>query len=139
MYVRAVIMAGGEGVRLRPLTCTLPKPMVPILNRPMMEHIINLLKKHGLTELASTLWYLPDDVTNYFQDGSAFGVSMDYFIETKPLGTAGSVKNAGQFLTDTFLVVSGDALTDINLSAAIDFHRRKGSLATLVLTEFRIP
>jgi mannose-1-phosphate guanylyltransferase/phosphomannomutase len=137
VYVRAVIMAGGEGVRLRPLTCTLPKPMVPILNRPMMEHIINLLKKHGLTELASTLWYLPDDVTNYFQDGSAFGVSMDYFIETKPLGTAGSVKNAGQFLTDTFLVVSGDALTDINLSAAIDFHRRKGSLATLVLT--RVP
>ncbi|HBG01772.1 MAG TPA: nucleotidyltransferase, partial [Firmicutes bacterium] len=122
--MKAVIMAGGEGTRLRPLTCTLPKPMVPILNRPMMEHIINLLKRHGLNEVASTLWYLPDDVTAYFQDGSAFGVSMEYFIERKPLGTAGSVKNAGQFFTDTFVVVSGDALTDIDLSAAIAFHKR---------------
>ncbi|HBN96104.1 MAG TPA: nucleotidyltransferase, partial [Firmicutes bacterium] len=138
-YVKAVIMAGGEGTRLRPLTCTLPKPMVPILNRPMMEHILNLLKRHGFSEVASTLWYLPDDVTAYFQDGSAFGVRMEYYIEREPLGTAGSVKNASEFLTDTFVVVSGDALTDINLSEAIAFHKKKGSLATLVLTSVPNP
>ncbi len=132
-------MAGGEGTRLRPLTCTLPKPMVPILNRPMMEHILNLLKRHGFSEVASTLWYLPDDVTAYFQDGSAFGVRMEYYIEREPLGTAGSVKNASEFLTDTFVVVSGDALTDINLSEAIAFHKKKGSLATLVLTSVPNP
>lgn len=132
-------MAGGEGTRLRPLTCTLPKPMVPILNRPMMEHILNLLKKHGFSKVANTLWYLPDDVTAYFQDGSAFGVSMDYFIEREPLGTAGSVRNTGDFLSDTFVVVSGDALTDIDLSEAVAFHKQKGSLATLVLTSVPNP
>ena len=132
-------MAGGEGTRLRPLTCTLPKPMVPILNRPMMEHILNLLKRHGFHEVASTLWYLPDDVTAYFQDGSGFGVRMEYYIEREPLGTAGSVKNASDFLTDTFVVMSGDALTDIDLSEAIAFHKQKGSLATLVLTSVPNP
>lgn len=132
-------MAGGEGTRLRPLTCTLPKPMVPILNRPMMEHILNLLKRHGFREVASTLWYLPNDVTAYFQDGSVFGVSMEYYIEREPLGTAGSVKNAAQFLTDSFVVVSGDALTDIDITAAVAFHKKKGSVATLVLTRVANP
>ncbi len=132
-------MAGGEGTRLRPLTCTLPKPMVPILNRPMMEHILNLLKRHGFKDVASTLWYLPDDVTTHFGDGSDFGVSMNYYIEREPLGTAGSVKNASEFLDSTFVVVSGDALTDIDLSEAVAFHREKGSLATLVLTSVANP
>ena len=132
-------MAGGEGTRLRPLTCTIPKPMVPILNRPMMEHILNLLKRHGFKEVASTLWYLPDDVTAYFQDGSDFGVSMSYYIEGEPLGTAGSVKNAARFLDDTFVVVSGDALTDIDLTKAIAFHKQRGSLATLVLASVANP
>lgn len=132
-------MAGGEGTRLRPLTCTLSKPMVPILNRPMMEHILNLLKRHGFSRVANTLWYLPDDVTAYFQDGSAFGMSMEYYIEREPLGTAGSVKNAGEFLTDTFVVMSGDALTDIDISEAIAFHKSKGSVATLVLTSVPNP
>jgi mannose-1-phosphate guanylyltransferase/phosphomannomutase len=137
--VKAVIMAGGEGSRLRPLTCTLPKPMVPILNRPMMEHILNLLKRHRFTEVASTLWYLPEGVTAYFQDGSAFGVQMEYYVEREPLGTAGSVKNAAAFLDETFVVVSGDALTDIDLTKAVSFHREKGSLATLVLTKVPNP
>lgn len=137
--MKAIIMAGGEGTRLRPLTCTLPKPMVPILNRPMMEHILNLLKRHGFKDVASTLWYLPDDVTSHFHDGADFGVSMAYFIEREPLGTAGSVKNASTFLDDTFVVVSGDALTDINLTEAIDFHKAKGSMATLVLTSVANP
>lgn len=132
--MKAVIMAGGEGTRLRPLTCTRPKPMVPVLNRPMMEHIVELLKLHNFTKIASTLWYMPEDVIDYFQDGSDFGVSMEYYVEREPLGTAGSVKNAGQFLDQTFVVVSGDALTDIDLSAAMEFHQKKGSLATLILT-----
>ncbi len=100
-------MAGGEGTRLRPLTCSLPKPMVPpILNKPMMEHILNLLKRHGITRIASTLWYMPGEIENYFQDGSRFGVEMEYYVETQPLGTAGSVKNAHRFLDDTFFLWS---------------------------------
>lgn len=135
--MKAVIMAGGEGTRLRPLTCNLPKPMVPVVNKPMMEHILNLLKRHNLREIASTLCYMPEMIQEYFNDGSAYNVSMHYYIEEKPLGTAGSVKNAQQFLNEPFVVVSGDCLTDINLSAAIQFHREKGALATLVLT--RVP
>lgn len=137
--MKAVIMAGGEGTRLRPLTCTLPKPMVPILNRPMMEHILNLLKRHHFTQVVSTLWYLPEAVMDYFGDGAAFGLELEYFIEKTPLGTAGSVKNAAHTLRDTFLVVSGDALTDIDLTAAVAFHKRKGAAATLVLTKAENP
>jgi len=135
--MKAVIMAGGEGTRLRPLTCTVPKPMVPVVNKPMMEHILDLLKKHGFQEIAATLWYLPEMIKDYFGDGSAYQTSMHYFVETKPLGTAGSVKNAQSFLDQPFIVVSGDCLTDIDLSAAVSFHRQKGALATLVLT--RVP
>lgn len=137
--MKAVIMAGGEGTRLRPLTCNLPKPMVPILNKPMMEHIINLLKRHQFKTIANTLWYLPDQITGYFQDGSSFGVEMEYFVEKRPLGTAGSVRNARPFLDDTFLVVSGDALTDLDLSAAVDYHKKKQAVATLVLARVANP
>jgi len=132
-------MAGGEGTRLRPLTCGVPKPMVPILNRPMMEHILRLLKRHNFTDIACTLWYLPRDVTAYFQDGSAFGLQLEYYIEREPLGTAGSVKNAAQALEGTFVVVSGDALTDVDLSKAVAFHKANGALATLVLTRVANP
>ena len=90
--MKAVIMAGGEGTRLRPLTCDLPKPMVPVLNKPIMEHIINLLKKHGITDIAVTLAYLPEKIKEYFQDGRDFEVNLKYFVETEPLGTAGSVR-----------------------------------------------
>ncbi|NPV26173.1 MAG: NTP transferase domain-containing protein [Firmicutes bacterium] len=132
--MKVIIMAGGEGTRLRPLTCDRPKPMVPIMNRPIMEHIVNLLKQHGLTEIGVTLQYLPEAIKSYFGDGGEFGVQMRYFVEEVPLGTAGSVKNAEAFLDDTFLVISGDALTDLDLSAAIAFHREKKSIATIVLT-----
>ncbi len=137
--MKAVIMAGGEGTRLRPLTCTMPKPMVPVVNKPMMEHILDLLKKHGFREIASTLWYLPEMIEGYFGDGSDYQVAMHYFVETKPLGTAGSVKNAQRFLDQPFIVVSGDCLTDIDLSAAVEFHRQKRALATLVLTRVANP
>lgn len=137
--MKVIIMAGGEGTRLRPLTCDRPKPMVPIMNRPIMEHIVNLLKKHGLTKIGVTLQYLPEAIQTYFEDGSEMGVRMQYFVEEVPLGTAGSVKNAEKFLDDTFLVISGDALTDIDLSQAVEFHRQRKSMATLVLTPVETP
>jgi len=137
--MKAVIMAGGEGTRLRPLTCNRPKPMVPVVNKPVMEHIIELLKRYGLTEIAVTLQYMPDMIKEYFDDGKEFGVDIRYYTENTPLGTAGSVKNAEEFLDDTFVVISGDALTDINLGEVISFHREKGSLATLVLKKVDIP
>ncbi|NEP16924.1 MAG: NTP transferase domain-containing protein [Leptolyngbya sp. SIO4C1] len=136
--MRAVLMAGGSGTRLRPLTCDLPKPMVPILNRPIAEHIINLLKRHNITEVIATLHYLPDVMRDYFQDGQEFGVQMTYAVEEdQPLGTAGCVKNIAELLNDTFLVISGDSITDFDLQEAIRFHKEKGSKATLVLT--RVP
>ena len=131
--MRAVLMAGGSGTRLRPLTCDLPKPMVPILNRPIAEHIINLLKRHHIREVIATLHYLPDIMRDYFQDGSEFGVQMTYAVEEdQPLGTAGCVKNIVELLDGTFLVISGDSITDFDLSAAIQFHKRKQSKATLI-------
>ena len=136
--MRAVLMAGGSGTRLRPLTCDLPKPMVPILNKPIAEHIINLLKKIGIREIVVTLHYLPDIMRDYFQDGLDFDVEITYAVEEEqPLGTAGCVKNIEELLTDTFLVISGDGLTDFDLKQAIAFHKEKGSMATLVLT--RVP
>ena len=136
--MRAVLMAGGSGTRLRPLTCDLPKPMVPILNRPIAEHIVNLLRKHQIREIIVTLHYLPDSIRDYFQDGGAFGVQMTYSIEEdQPLGTAGCVKNIAQLLDETFMVISGDTITDFDLSEAIEFHRRHKAKATLVLT--RVP
>jgi len=138
--MRAVLMAGGSGTRLRPLTCDLPKPMVPILNRPISEHIINLLKRHGINEVIATLYYLPDAMREYFRDGSDFGIRMTYAVEEdKPLGTAGCVKAIEPLLSETFLVISGDSLTDLDLSAALAFHRAQGSKATLVLTRVSDP
>lgn len=132
-------MAGGKGTRLQPLSCDLPKPMVPVMNRPMLEHIIALLTKHGITDVAVTLCHLPEAITGYFGDGSHFGVRLRYYTELTPLGTAGSVHEADDFLDETFLVISGDALTDIDLTAAIFFHRERKSLATLVLTRVDTP
>jgi mannose-1-phosphate guanylyltransferase/phosphomannomutase len=137
--MKAVIMAGGEGTRLRPLTCNRPKPMVPVAGRPVMEHTVRLLKNHGMDNIAVTLQYLPDRITEYFGDGSSFGVRMRYYIEDRPLGTAGSVKNAEDFLDETFLVISGDALTDIDLAGAVSFHREKDAVATLVLKRVDVP
>jgi len=136
--MRAVLMAGGSGTRLRPLTCDLPKPMVPVLNRPIAEHIINLLKHNNITEIIATLYYLPDVMRDYFQDGSDFGVQMSYAVEEEqPLGTAGCVKNIEQWLDGTFITISGDAITDFDLQEAIAFHQAKKSKATLILT--RVP
>ncbi|NLC12013.1 MAG: NTP transferase domain-containing protein [Firmicutes bacterium] len=137
--MKAVIMAGGEGTRLRPLTCDRPKPMVPILGRPMMEYIVKLLVKHHFSEIAVTLQYLPDSIMDFFGSGESYGVSFRYYVEEEPLGTAGSVKNASSFLDDTFLVISGDCLTDIDLTKALKFHREKKAVATIVLTPVENP
>lgn len=101
--MKAIIMAGGEGSRLRPLTCEKPKPMTNVMNRPTMEHIIGLLKRSGITDIAVTLQYLPEMIRDYFGDGVDFGVRLTYFTEDEPLGTAGSVKNTGVFTTEPFL------------------------------------
>jgi mannose-1-phosphate guanylyltransferase / phosphomannomutase len=138
--MRAVLMAGGSGTRLRPLTCDLPKPMVPILNRPIAQHIINLLKRHRIQEIIATLHYLPDAMRDYFQDGSDFGVQMTYAVEEdQPLGTAGCVRNVAELLDSTFLVISGDCITDFDLTAAIRFHRERQSKATLILASVPNP
>src|SRR5580765_7907165 len=131
--MKAVIMAGGEGTRLRPLTSRQPKPMLPLANRPMMEHIVNLLRRHGFDEIVVTLAFMPNAVRNYFGDGSEFGVRMVYATEESPLGTAGSVLNAAEELDDTFLVISGDVLTDVDLTALVKAHRDKSAIATIAL------
>lgn len=137
--MKGIIMAGGEGSRLRPLTCGLPKPMVPILNKPIMVYCIKLLKKHGITDIGVTLQYKPEAIRDYFDNGSDLGVKLNYFLEETPLGTAGSIKNAESFLDQTFIVVSGDALTNIDLESAINFHKENKATATLVLKRVKVP
>lgn len=139
IIIKAVIMSGGQGTRLRPLTNQLPKPMVPILGKPVMEYAVELLLKYNIKDIGVTLHYLPFHIIDYFNNGRDFGVNMKYFIEDKPLGTGGSVKNADDFLDDTFIVVSGDAFTNINLEEAINFHKENNSKATLVLKKEPIP
>jgi len=107
--------------------------MVPVMNRPLMEYSVELLQKHGFRDIAVTLQYLPEQIRDHFGDGSRFGVNLHYFVEEEPLGTAGSVKNAASMLDETFIVVSGDALTDFDLTEAVHFHRARGAIATLVL------
>lgn len=137
--MKAVIMAGGKGSRLQPLTRRMPKPMVPLLDRPVMEYILELLERHGIRDVAVTLGYMPATIREYFGDGSGFGLRLRYIEEINPLGTAGGVKNAGDFLDRTFLVISGDGLTDIDLRQAINAHQASGGLATLVLTRVACP
>jgi mannose-1-phosphate guanylyltransferase/phosphomannomutase len=138
--MKAVIMAGGSGTRLRPLTSNLPKPMVPVMNKPMAEHIVDLLKEHNMKDIIFTLFYLPDAIRDYFDDGSDFGCKISYSTEQgRPLGTAGCVKAIQDQLDDTFVVISGDGLTDIDLTAAVKFHKEKKSKATIVLKRVENP
>jgi mannose-1-phosphate guanylyltransferase/mannose-1-phosphate guanylyltransferase/phosphomannomutase len=129
--MRAMILAAGLGTRLRPITYEMPKPMVPVLNRPVMEHIVRLLARHGFTEAIANLHWFPELIEGHFGDGSAFGVELSYSREEKLLGTSGGVRNAAGFLGDSFLVISGDALTDIDLAAMRDFHESHDGIATL--------
>jgi len=133
-------MAGGEGTRLRPMTANQPKPMLPVANRPIMEHVLRLLKRHGFDETIVTVQFLAAMVRNYFGDGEEFGMSLQYATEEMPLGTAGSVRNAEDALREEpFLVISGDALTDMDLTALVDFHQEKGALVTVGLARMPNP
>src|SRR6266568_2270203 len=131
--MKAVVMAGGEGTRLRPLTSNQPKPMVPIVGKPCMEHILELLRDHGLTEVIVTVAFLPQAIRSYFGDGETLGLQVGYSVEESPLGTAGSVRLATRQLDETFLVISGDALCDVDLSALIAFHRERKAAVTIGL------
>jgi len=137
--VKAVILAGGEGTRLRPLTSNQPKPMMPVANRPMMEHIVRLLAEHGFDEVVVTVAFLANQIRTYFGDGSEFGVRMRYATEDTPLGTAGSVANAAEELDDTFLVISGDVLTDVDLTEFVKAHREAGAAASIALKRVEDP
>jgi len=138
--MKAVLMAGGEGSRLRPLTSRRPKPLAPVAGKPVMEHIVDLLRKHGLTEIVATLHYLADEIESYFGDGSAYGVKMHYVVEDTPLGTAGAVKMAHELLAgEPFLIISGDALTDVDLSAIVAHHRERGNDVTIALQRVTNP
>jgi mannose-1-phosphate guanylyltransferase len=129
--MRAMVLAAGLGTRLRPITYGMPKPMVPVANRPVMEHIVRLLARHGFTETIANLHWFPDLIEAHFGDGSELGVKLTYSREEQLLGTSGGVRNAADFLGDSFLVISGDALTDVDLAAMRDFHESHDGIATL--------
>jgi mannose-1-phosphate guanylyltransferase / phosphomannomutase len=137
--MKAVVMAGGAGSRLRPLTIARPKALVPLVNQPVLGYILNLLKMHNITDVVITTHHLADHIQDYFGHGSEWGMTIHYSVAETPLGTAGSVKKVQQYLDDTFLVISGDAITDIDLSAMVEFHRSKRALATLTLKNVTDP
>ena len=137
--LKAVIMAGGFGTRIHPLTISLPKPMIPLVNRPIMEHIVALLKCHGITDLVLLLFHQPEVIKKYFGDGSEFGVHITYVTPLEDYGTAGAVKAAARHLDQRFMVISGDLLTDLDLSQVIAFHTAKQARATITLTSVTDP
>ncbi len=130
---RAIIMAGGEGTRLRPLTCIRAKPMVPVINKPAIEHSVRLLKAYGITDITLSIYTLPENFQNYFGDGSELGVKISYSVEEKPLGTAGGVKKAIGDIEDTTIILSGDGIIDFNITEILQFHKEKQSYLTIVL------
>src|SRR5215212_7987463 len=137
---KAIVMAGGQGSRLRPLTLTRPKPMVPVANRPVMAHILDWLRSHGFSEVLVTLHYRADDIRRAFGDGRSLGLKITYRVEDEPLGTAGSVKFAQDWIAnEPFLIASGDALTDLDLAPLLQRHRDTGAWLTLGLKHVEDP
>ena len=137
--MKAVILVGGEATRLRPLTLNTPKAMVPVLNRPFLEHVIHHLTQHQVKDVILTLSNLAQPIEDYFGDGSQFGVRLAYTVEDTPLGTAGAVRNATKYLDETFIVLNGDIFTDLNLKEMIDFHRKRKAKVTIALTPVEDP
>jgi mannose-1-phosphate guanylyltransferase len=137
--LKAVLLVGGLGTRLRPLTNDRPKSIVPVLNRPVLEHTIAYLKQHGIVDIIITLNYLPEVIEDYFGDGSNFGVNLAYFMEKEPRGTAGAVKNAESYLDSAFFVLNGDIFTDLNLMEMYAFHRKRKAQATIALSYVKDP
>jgi len=137
--MKAVIMAGGFGTRIQPLTTSLPKPMIPVLNVPMMEYILESIKKAGITDIVILLYFMPDIIKNHFGEGKKFGVNINYVLPDDDYGTAGAVKQGERFLDDDFIVISGDLVTDFDLNEVIGFHYTKGGQATICLTSVEDP
>jgi mannose-1-phosphate guanylyltransferase len=137
--LKAVLLVGGLGTRLRPLTNDRPKSIVPVLNRPVLEHTLAYLKQYGIKDIIITLNYLPEVIEDYFGDGSKFGVNLAYFMETEPRGTAGAVKNAESYLDSPFFVLNGDIFTDLDLTEMYAFHRKRKAQATIALTQVEDP
>jgi mannose-1-phosphate guanylyltransferase len=137
--MQALILVGGEATRLRPLTCNTPKSMVPVLNTPFLEHVISYLGRHGASEIVLAQGYLSKPMDDYFQDGSRFGIKLTYALETRPMGTAGAVKNAEPYLRERFLVLNGDIFTDLDITAMLDFHQSRNARATIALTPVEDP
>lgn len=138
--MKGIIIAGGAGTRLRPLTYVRPKPLIPVVNRPFLEYQVALLKRHGIDEIIFCTNYMADKIEAHFGDGSRFGVSMKYAIEQHPLGTAGAIKNAQTLAgRDTFVVLNGDVLTDFDIGSILEFHRDKGAMVTVTLKEVPSP
>lgn len=139
MDMKAIIMAGGKGTRLRPLTSGMPKPMVPILDKPVLALTVNNLVRAGITEIAMTLGYMPERIINYFGNGARLGAKITYFVEEAPLGTSGGVKNAARFIDRPFVVMSGDALTDFDISSFVKYHKDLSCLCTLAAKKVADP
>jgi NDP-sugar pyrophosphorylase family protein len=137
--VQAVVLVGGEGTRLRPLTLETPKPMVPVMNMPFLERTLRRLKAAGIDDVILPAGYLPEAITSYFGDGSSLGLRLRYVIEETPLGTAGALKNVAQYIDGPFFVLNGDILTSLDLRAMLDYHRRKGGIGTLHLIRVQDP
>lgn len=137
--MKAVILVGGEGTRLRPLTYSVPKPMIPLANRPFLEHVIEYLKGHGINDIVLSMCYRPDVIESHFGDGRDFGIKLTYVVEGSPLGTAGGVKNVEKHLDGTFFVFNGDVLTDLDLTTMLKQHRERGARVTLGLAPVEDP
>ena len=137
--MQAVILVGGQGTRLRPLTLTTPKPMMPLVNRPFLEFQVELCLRHGVREIILSTSYLPEVFRSYFGDGSHLGARMIYVTEEEPLDTCGAVKNVEDHIQGTFLVFNGDVLCDVDLTTLVAYHREKGGKATLYLTRVEDP
>lgn len=137
--MKALILAGGRGERLMPLTNDLPKVMIDILGKPLLEHQMNLLKNHKIKNVVICVHYLAEKIIDYFGDGSSFGMNVEYSVENEPLGTGGAIKNAENFLDGDFVVLSGDVLTNINITKLVEFHKQHKGIATCVVRETEHP
>ncbi len=136
-FMKAVIIAGGLGVRLRPLTNKKPKPMLPLDKKPLLEHLIKWIKKNGIIDIVLCVSYLHETIEKYFEDGSKFGVNIEYAVSKKPLATAGQLKTAQKFIDDTFVCVYGDSIFNFNLKNMINEHKKKKSFVTMGLYEYK--
>jgi NDP-sugar pyrophosphorylase family protein len=137
--LRALLLAAGEGQRLRPLTLHMPKPMVPVGGRPILAHLVGLLRRHGITEIAMNLHYRPEAIVDYFGSGADFGVTLTYSYEEQLLGSAGAARSLEHFLTDTFVVLYGDVLTNVDLTSLVAHHSESHSAGTIGLYEVSDP